>query len=264
MQNNPAFRALFTLPPVQTSASTALSIPEMPAPANETGDREVDAVLWLQSVVRTGHRAHIEMAMEAAKRIKTPMKDLGMRYANFLMRQHGNSFMAALGSAGFGELEKAAETAIERKQKQHDALSRFGSIEVLFGETAAETACKKALRGLKRDKADFFRYDDKQAEERFTRKPDLAPQTLADCLHEQAYWRELYWLRAPFDGYFGDAHPAGQAHDDYCFAMLAKIAPRTKAEALAVFDYMEEHDATDRAEGPAIIRNLISGGWPAD
>lgn len=261
MQDNQAFRTLFSLPNINASVSTSLIVPEMPTPKNETGDREVDAVLWLQEVVRTGHQAHIEMALEAAKRIKTPMKELGLRYGSFLMRQHGSTMMAAFGSMGFGELESSAQGAIERKEKQHAALSRFGSIEALFGETAAEKACKKALRGLKRNKDSFYRYDDEQAEERFARTADLIPQTLADCLHEQAYWRELYWLRAPFDGYVGDPHPAGQAHGDYCFAMLAKIAPRTKDEALSVFEHLEEHDATDRFESPHIIRNLISGGW---
>lgn len=261
MQDNQALRALFSLPAINASVSTSLVVPEVPKPKNETGDREVDAVLWLQDVVRTGHQPHIEMALEAAKRIKTPMKELGLRYGSYLMRQHGSSVMAAFGSMGFGELESNARAAIERKAKQHVALSRFGSIDALFGETAAETACKKALRGVKRKKGSLCLYDHQQAEERFARKPDLIPQTLTDCLHEQAYWRELYWLRAPFDGCASDPHPAGEAHDDYCFAMLAKIAPRTKGEALAVFEYLEEHDATDRKEGPDIIRNLISGGW---
>lgn len=58
----------------------------------------------------------------------------------------------------------------------------------------------------------------------------------------------------------GDHWPEFQEHADFCFRQLARIAPRTKTEALAVFEYMEEHDATDRAEGPEIIRNLIAGG----
>ncbi len=72
MQDNQAFRALFTLPPIQPSASTSLTVPEMPAPKVVTGDREVDAVLWLQECVRTGHQALIDKALEAAKKITTP------------------------------------------------------------------------------------------------------------------------------------------------------------------------------------------------
>lgn len=259
-QDNQAFRALLTLPPIQASASTALTVPETPTPKNITGDREVDAVLWLQECVRTGHQALIDNALQAAKKISTPMEQLGQRYASYLMGQHRSSMMAALGSMGFGNLESQAKGAIERKQKQHVALSRFGTVEALFADTPVEAACKKAMRGLKRAKAMSFIYDDPQAAERFSARPDLHPQTLADCLHGLTYWRELYWLRAPFNGY-GDGPVYAQAHDDHCFAMLAKLAPRSKDEALAVLECLEDHDATDRKESPAILRNLISGGW---
>lgn len=103
MQDNQAFRALFTLPPIQPSNSTALAVPEMPMPKVVTGDREVDAVLWLQECVRTGHPALIDKALEAAKKITTPMEDLSLRYSQHLMRQNRSSMMAALCSMGFGE-----------------------------------------------------------------------------------------------------------------------------------------------------------------
>lgn len=260
MQDNQAFRALFTLPPIQPSASTSLTVPEMPAPKVVTGDREVDAVLWLQECVRTGHQALIDKALEAAKKITTPMKDLGVRYGQHLIRQHGSSMMAALGSLNFGELESLANGAIERQRERHIALSHFGTEDVLFSDTPAEAACKKALRGVKRIKDGIFNdYDMEQVAERFAKRPDLQPNTLADCLHGRAYWDELYRLRAPFG--CGDSPAYAQAHDDHCFAMLAKIATRTKEESLAVLEYMEEHDGTDRKESPAILRNLVTGGW---
>jgi hypothetical protein len=261
MQDNQAFRVLFTLPPVQTSASTALTVPEMPPTKSVTGDREVDAVLWLQECVKTGHQVLIDKALEAARKITTPMKELGLRYGQHLARQHGNSFVAALGSMGFGELESQAKGAIERKQKQHLALSRFGTVDALFSDTAAETACKKALRGVKRIKKGVFNdYDPSQVEQRFSKSVDLRPNTLADCLHGRDYWNQLYWLRAAFEG-VGDSPAYAQAHDDHCFAMLAKITPRSKDESLAVLVHLEERDATDRQESPAVLRNLIAGGW---
>lgn len=259
MTDNQAFRALFTLPPIQASASTALTVPEMPSPKVVTGDREIDAVLWLQECVQTGHQVLIDKALEAAKRITTPMKDLGLRYGQYLARQHGSAMFAALGSMGFGELESQAEGAIERQRKRHLALSRFGTEEALFSDTPAEAACKKALRGLKCNKSTHYLYDDDLAEERFAKKVDLLPATLADCLYGQAYWDDLYALRSPFGS--GDAPAYSYAHDSFCFGLMAKLAPRSKDEALAVFDYMEERDGTDRMEGPAILRNLIAGGW---
>lgn len=260
MQDNQALRALFTLPTIQPSASTALTVPETPAPKVVTGDREVDAVLWLQECVHTGHQALIDKALEAAKKITTPMKDLGLRYSQHLMRQHGNSVVAAFGSMGFDELESQANGAIERQRKRHIALSRFGTEMALFSDTPAEAACKKALRGLMRNKSTHFLYDDERATARFAKKPDLQPRTLADCLHGLAYWHELYRLRAPFAGY-GDGPAYAQAHDDYCFAMLAKIAPRSKDESLAVLEHMEKSDSDNRKESPAILRNLVTGGW---
>lgn len=261
MQDNQAFRALFTLPAIQTSASTALAVPEMPTPKVVTGDREVDAVLWLQECVRTGHQALIDKALEAAKKITTPMKDLSLRYSQHLMRQNGSSMVAALGSMGFGDLESQAKGAIERKQKQHSALSRFGTVDALFSDTAAEAACKKALRGVKRTKDGIFHdYDPGQVEQRFSKSVALRPDTLADCLHGRDYWHQLYRLRAAFDG-TGDSPAYAQAHEDHCFAMLAKITPNSKDESLAVLEHMEERDAMDREESPAILRNLISGGW---
>jgi hypothetical protein len=260
MQDNQAFRALFSLPSIQFSASTALTVPEMPAPKVVTGDREIDAVLWLQECVRTGHQVLIDKALEAAKKIATPMKDLGLRYGQYLMRQHGSSMMAAMGTMGFGALESQAQGTIERQRKQHAALSHFGTVEALFSDTPAEAACKRALRGVKRIKDGIFNdYDLEQVAERFAKKADLQPHTLSDCLYGLDYWNQLYWLRAPFGN--GDSPAYAQAHDDLCFAMLAKIAPRSKDESLAVLVHMEERDAEDREESPGILRNLISGGW---
>jgi len=233
----------------------------MPEPKVVTGDKEIDAVLWLQECVRTGHPALIETAMEAAKRITTPMKTIGDRYAQYLMRQtKGNGFFAALGSMGFGELESQAKGAIKRQEERHAALSRFGTKEALLADTPAESACEKALLGLRRKKTLLYRYDEGQALKRFIKTPDLVALTLADCLHAQNYWDQLYSLRCPFDE-CGDPQPEGSAHDDYCFGQMAAIKPRSEQEAVAVLTYLEEKEHMDRNETFSILRNLISGGW---
>lgn len=153
------------------------------------------------------------------------------------------------------------KSAIERQQRQHIALSRFGTEEAPFSDTAPEATCKKALRGVKRIKDKIFNdYDMEQVAERFAKKPELQPNTLADCLHGRDYWSQLYWLRAAFEDH-GDLPTYVQAHDDHCFAMLAKIAPRSKDESVTVLEHMEKRDAEDFIESPAILRNLIAGGW---
>lgn len=262
MTDNQEFRALFSLPPIQTSDSTALAIVEMPTPKNETGDRELDAVLWLRDCIQTAHPELIEKALQAFKKITTPAKELERRYSDYLIRASGGNTLAAVfGGFDFANLEGFARTSVTKKARQDEALARFGTVKALFELTPAEMLCKKAMRGLKRDKT-WGEYDEEEAAARFAKRPELVPHTLADCLYEQNYWDSLYWLRNDFSIYTSDADPAGRAHDDYCFAMLAKITPRSKKEALQVYQHLEDKEELDRNEAPDILRNLIRGGWP--
>lgn len=256
--NNEAFRTLFTLPPINESASTAIAVPEMPEQTVTTGDREVDAVLWLQRVVSTGHQALIDKALEAVKLIKTPMKALQDRYTDHLRRSGAHTFQIAFGTIGFGELEKQAEGAIKKARHQHEALARFGSVQVLMSDTPSEKACRKALRGLKRGVADL--YADEQAHERFSRHPVLVPATIEDCLHARSYWNRLYRLRSSAAD-FGDSSPQGCAHNWYCLAMLANIQPLDAKEAEAAFNHLYESNSANSVDAPAILRNLIVSGW---
>ena len=256
--DNEAFRALFSLPPIQPTTSTDLAVPTLPPQTNVTGDNEVDAVLWLQSVVATGSQPLIDKAMQAAKRITTPMKALADRYAAHIVRSGGSTLQAACSTINFGDLEGGALRAIKKAQRQHEALSRFGSEEALFHDVPAEAACRTALDGLKRPESGFRDFDEDEAAERFVAHVELAPATLSDCLHGRAYWDDLYRLRHAVDD-FGDPDPAGQAHDEYCFSSMARIRPRDTEEALAVFEYLQESEYMDRKEVPAILRNLIAG-----
>jgi hypothetical protein len=83
-----------------------------------TGDQEVDAVLWLRSIINTGQAALIERAMEAAKKIKAPLDVLEMRYRNHLTASNPGNLFAALSSFGFADLESLSVRAIE--QHRHD------------------------------------------------------------------------------------------------------------------------------------------------
>lgn len=264
MQDNQALRALFSLPPIQASTSTALTLPETPAPKVVTGDRELDAVLWLRECIKTGHAALIAQALEAFKKIKTPAKVLEDRYCDHLrLSSGGNPFAVIFGGMGFADLEELASSSSGKLAKRHDAVARFGSIDNLFNETPAEAACKKALNGLKRPKTKYgwHEYDADKADARFAKYAELLPHTLADCIHAMEFSNTLYRLRQACADNAGDHWPAFQEHDDFCFRSLARIAPQSKEEALAVLEYLEREEAEDRVEVPAILRNLISGGW---
>ncbi len=180
-KDNQALRALFSLPPIQQSSGTQLVVPELPPQEVVTGDKEVDAVLWLRSVIRTGQPSLIEKAMLAAKRIKTPLKELGSRYMKHLVSKNPNNWTVAFQTIGFEDLEELANKSVVKLTRQHEAISRFGSIDNLFANTPAEEFCINTLRGLKVKKGGY-RLDDEQVDKRFQACPDLMPQTLSDCL----------------------------------------------------------------------------------
>lgn len=184
------------------------------------------------------------------------MKELALRYGNHLARTHG-AFAAALSSFGFGDLEDQAKRAKEKAARRHEALSLFGDEKTLFSDTVAERTCKAALRGLKQQGYPY--YDPAAAAERFSARESLQPHTLDDCIYAMEYWDKLYWLRSAWED-SGDQWPQVQAHDDYCFAMLANIRPRSQEEAIRALEYLDE-DRMDRNEAPAILRNLVESGW---
>ena len=63
--DNQAHRALFTLPAARPSTQTLPAVPELPPQTRVTGDKEIDAVIWLRAVIDTGNPALIEKAMLA-------------------------------------------------------------------------------------------------------------------------------------------------------------------------------------------------------
>jgi hypothetical protein len=254
-KDNPRLRELFSLPAVQASSGTELMVPELPPQEVVTGDKEIDAVLWLRSVIKTGQAGLIEKAMEAAKRINTPLKELSDRYMKHLVSKNPGNWTVAFATFGFDDLDGLAKGSIKKATRQHEATARFGSIATLFADTPAEQFCIDALKGLKTTQKDYGNYPDAQVDKRFQAHPDLIPNTLSDCLYELAYWHDLYLLRNAHDG--GDQGSEAYARECFAFRCLARIRPKSKPEAIAVFRYMADRDCMDRAETESILLNLI-------
>jgi len=254
-RDNPRLRNLFTLPPMKQGDSAALVVTVLPPQEVVTGDKEIDAVLWLRSVIKTGQADLIEKAMEAAKRIKTPLKELSDRYRKHLVSKNPGNWTAALTTFGFEDLEGLAKGSILKATRHHEAIARFGSIETLFADTPAEQFAIDALNGLKTTQKDYGNYPDVSVDKRFQALPDLMPNTLSDCLFELAYWHELYSLRIACDG--GDQAPYAYARECFAFRCLARIRPKSKPEAIAVFRYLADKDCMDRNETEGILLNLI-------
>lgn len=258
-RDNPKHRELFSLPPIQESQSTAIAVPEMPQQQAVTGDKEVDAILWLQQVVSTGQPELIAKAMEARKRIKTPMSTLEKRYRDILVAQNpGNVFGVVFATFGFGDLEDKAKCAISRNASAQEAMARFGNEKALFSDTPAETFCLSALRGFKPKENESLDLDDK-AIAAFQAHRDFVPHTLADCLHELSYWDELYRLRHSIYLEGGDGYEEQWVRSDFVFWLMGRIRPRSKKEALSVMRYMmdEDNSTKDRNGANDIFINLV-------
>ncbi|VVQ12229.1 hypothetical protein PS914_05331 [Pseudomonas fluorescens] len=253
-RDNAQHRALFTLPLIKVSVETLPSVPELPLQEVVTGDKEVDAVLWLRSIIDTGQAALIERAMEAAKRIKTPLNLLEKRYRDHLTVTNPGNMFAALSSYGFADLESLASRGIEQHRLRLEGVARFG--DALLDDTEVEVFCIEALRGLERS-GPVLDFDKGTVAAHFNAHPELMPHTLADCLHELGYWSQLYRLRNAVDIYASDGPPEASARDWFVFGLLAEIRPRDKTEALAVFRYLVASDRDDMEESEAILFNLI-------
>jgi len=255
-KDNPRHRAMFKLPEVMTSASTALALPALPPESTVTGDKEIDAVLCLREVIATGQAALIEKAMTAAKRIKTPLKDLEKRYLAHLTARNPGNWVIGLQTLGFADLDGLARGSIKTLTRKNEALARFGSVEGLFTDTPAEQFAIDALAGLKPRK-DFGDLDAGQVDERFKARPDLMPNTLTDCLHEMDYWHDLYTLRHAVDRDASDQGREAYARECFAFRSLAHIRPKTKIEAVAVFRWLADSERMDDTETESILLNLI-------
>jgi len=252
-KDNPKHRAMFTLPEEQKATSTQPTTLDLPPQQVVTGDKEVDALLWLRAVISTGQAGLIERAMEAAKRIETPFKELEKRYHDYLHVSQPGNFFATFGAIGFADLDSLAKKSIMREQRRCEALARFG--DAIFDDTRAEVFCTEMLRGLDPRKY-VIGYDKHEAAERFKQCPEYLPNTLADCLYELDYWSQLYRLRNAYDSYY-DTSPESSARERFIFGLLAEIRPRNRDEAKAVLKYMRDHERTGMDESDDIMDNLL-------
>ncbi|EIY2511830.1 hypothetical protein OE494_30370 [Pseudomonas aeruginosa] len=249
--NNTRHNTLFSLPPIAISASTAPAAQELPPQQVVTGDKEVDAVLWLREVIATGQPGPIATALEAAKKIKTPLTEIAKRYGQHLAYETGSPFAAALGSFGFDDLDGLAKGSIEREKLRAEARGRFPG-DSIWQNTPAEEFCLVALNRCKGFR-DYLDYDREAVSKRFRKHADMMPATLADCTLELDYWRRLDKLRHA-SGNWGDGLHKAIARQWFVEELLAEIPPRSYEEARQVLDWVN-----DNLDDPdfEVFRNLL-------
>ncbi|EIK94047.1 hypothetical protein PMM47T1_24174 [Pseudomonas sp. M47T1] len=254
MLDNPAHRALFTLPPMRETTETLPATQPLPAQQVVTGDKEVDALLWLRKVVSTGLPGPIAVAMEAAKKLKAPAEDLERRYRDYLLKNSGGNPFATFGSFGFADLSSLAERAIAERARAVEAAARFEG-DAIWEDTPAEQFCAKALKRCKGFK-DYVDNDKAEVAKRFRKHGDLMPHTLSDCLAEIDYWDRLYRLREAV-GERGDGMHEAIARERFTQDQLAVIKPNSRDEAIQVLDYVAQAEGIDHDGMVAIFLNLL-------
>lgn len=255
-RDNLHHRALFTLPQMKMSLNTEVSVPELPPQQVVTGDKEIDAVLWLREVIGTGQAALIEKAMQAAARLKSPLEEIEKRYSAYLHRTYPGNFGATFASFGFADLAKLGKRAVEKAALRRESRARFG--DSTYVETPAEQFCMQAMQGVDLGEHDW-ELNLKQAVSAFEQHPGLLPHTLSDCLHELGYWDALAILRYAFDTCNGDQAIEVRTRQDFLFLRLSTIRARTPDEAVAVFRYLAQAGHMDRTGVDEILLNLIGG-----
>lgn len=257
-RDNPKLREFFRLPDPVASHCTALQPPVAPPqPVAVTGDDDLDAVLWLRQVVQTGDAGLIDKAMQAAKRIQTPEKELEKRYGDYLMRaSNGNVMQAVFGSIGFANIKGLASTTLDKQARQREALARFGSVDGVFAILPQEQFCMDALALVPKQKG-IWPFDTALTNAAFATQADMAPHTLSDCLYELEFWGGLYHLRDGWGTGCGDGSAEVNAREDYLFHCMGQIRPKTRQEAKAVLRYLADHERMDRTGVDAILDNLI-------
>lgn len=252
----PPHHLLFVLPPLQLTEATVPVVQELPAQQDVTGDKDLDALLWLHAVIDTGQPGPIATALDAAKRIKTPLKVLADRYTAHLVKTTGNTLAAVFGSFGLDDLEGRAKKAMEKAQRRAEAEARFPD-GTIWQDTEAEAFCVRALHRLNGAKCTIDQ-DRAKVAERFKRHPAQMPATLDACLVELRYWNQLYWLRNSIGG-GGDGVPEAVAREWFAVGLLSEIPPRSYEEAVRVLDWMQDRaEAFGDDEVRAICRNLLN------
>ena len=251
LSDNPKHRLMFTLPAIKHSASTQLAAFVMPSQRTVTGDKEIDAVLWLREVIATGDPLAIDTALQAVANIKTPLAKLETRYANHLRNNGGSNMFAAFGAMGFADISAHVEKSKTTALRKSEAAARFGDDPDLM--TEAERWVIRVLGGVDVGLMDS---DRSGIADRFKQHPELMPHTLADCLHELSFWSDLYWLKQAADA----DEPAQDCYEreHFIFDLMAEIRPRNREEATAVLQYIIDNERKDDRSADAILFNLVS------
>lgn len=245
------------LDPLDIPASLCREIAVPMAPEKITGIPEIDAVLNLRRLIETGSETAISQALELGAALvasKDKQKEIERRYMQHLQATGGNAFIVALSSLGFADLPGLVSVVRRKRAAMAESLRYFADINAAIATQPAEQRMIDILADVGRD-GKYGDWSDEAMDRAFRRHPDIIPPSLTAVMAEVAFWARLYELRRPFFDCY-DELPEVQARGTWLYSLLATIPPRSRAEALAVVDWLESRDLGHTLEH-AIMRNLI-------
>lgn len=279
--DNPAHKALFTLPEATHSTVVTMTKP-LPPQRTITGHKQTDAYLWVLEVIQTNEPAHLPAAEEALSKLKITPKEAQERYSNYLLRSGAAPFQIAFGTMSMDNPEgyiRRAKAAVSEASKVR---AIFGSYEQALENTPAEKLmlvdelaeiyepCWGWTKAEIKDQCIHGHRINQLTEKRQAASQGFAnqlpePITLSDVVREIVYWREIYLLRNCAAKELGNQYGDGERYhindrEEYLEILLSKIKPVTRNEAIDVCKWvLEQNDnLMDRGElTEAIFLNLV-------
>lgn len=266
-RSNPEHQRLFTIPDPLCSNKTSLKEVILPEQQSVTGDREVDACLWLANVCKTARDPHVlDLVLEAAQHITTPSEELEQRYVDWLKLQPNiHPLQMAFASMGMGNIEEKVEAARKRIAQYQEGAAIFGSYQQALLPTPAEQMVEHTAGEL--PEGDSWRLTQAQCATLFVRS--VNPVALTEVAAELRYWNWLYQTRwrmqqteAP-DEYMPDDPPVIEARRQWVEGLLCELQPQNPQEVLdiiqAVRSGLVDTGSIDDAEKHAdIFEHLLN------
>ena len=279
--DNPAHKALFTIPEATHSTVVATTKP-LPPQREITGHKQTDAYLWVLEVIQTNEPAHLPAAEEALSKLQITPKEAQERYSQYLLKSGAAPFQIAFGTMSMDNPQGYIQRAKNAVTEASKVRSIFGSYEQALEDTPAEklmlvgeladiygpcwgwTKAEKKERCIHGHRVDEVNKKRQAASLGFAKQlPETA--TLSDVVREIEYWREIYWLRNCAAKELGDKYGDGERYhvndrEEYLETKLAKIKPISRDEAIEVCKWLlqKNDNLMDRGElTEAIFLNLV-------
>ncbi|ELY3856763.1 helix-turn-helix domain-containing protein [Providencia rettgeri] len=267
---------LFTIP--NPSHSTELAtIKPLPKQEKITGNKQVDAYLWVMRVIGLNEPAHLPKAEQALEKITITPKEAQKVYEEYLYQAGAHPFQVVFGIMGIDDPKDKIQKAREAIEKAKQVRGVFGNYDNAFEDVEAEKLIKSSQNYIDDP---FYGWTKKEIKQGFRKggcdiekeKEDKArgfvdvlpnPETLTDVVREMDYWNWLYQMRSSAEKEMGYQFAGEQA--DYVYfrerwleTQLQVIRPTDREEAKAVWHWLKNSESMEYLpERDDVIDNLI-------